>query len=115
VERDGQNLVLFEAQLVCRLPPAISTVGAPNSLPEFPHGPLNDERGLGIRLFRFLLTGLAMTILCLEFIANSWPFLQTNTDVVGPQTHTQPLLIPIYMRCSQHQAFMDRLKICKSQ
>jgi len=35
------------------LPPAISLVLAPSLLPEFLHGPVNDERRLGIRFFRF--------------------------------------------------------------
>jgi hypothetical protein len=37
-----------------RLPTAISYFVAPSSPPEFLHGPVNDERGLCIWLFRFL-------------------------------------------------------------
>src|SRR5258708_6913281 len=37
-----------------RLPSPISLALAPNLLSEFLHGPVNDELGLRIRLFRFL-------------------------------------------------------------
>ena len=61
--------------------------------------------GFEYGFFGSCLTGLAMTSLGLELIPNSWPCLQTNSEVVGPQTNTQLLLIPINMRCSQPQTF----------